>query len=101
MRYDQFREQWERALHNAGLLASHHSRTETVDSATLDRQHEIVAGHDLPQRAMPFYVTAALSFRWDVFDSARSYTCEEDLLSELLGRRDRPTKTKPHGCAWT
>jgi hypothetical protein len=35
----------------------------------------------------PFHAGAAIGFRWDPFESARSYTCEEDLLTDLVGRR--------------
>ena len=48
-----------------------------------------------PQQAEPFHVSAKISFGWSPFEAARSYTREEDLLSELLGRRERPTKTEP------
>jgi hypothetical protein len=41
----------------------------------------------LPRPAEPFHVGTTISFRWDPFASARAYTCEEDLLTELLGRR--------------
>ena len=41
----------------------------------------------MPRPAEPFHVGATISFRWDPFDAARSYTCEEDLLTELFGRR--------------
>jgi hypothetical protein len=35
----------------------------------------------------PFHAGATSNFRWSPLDSARSYTCEEDLLTELFGRR--------------
>lgn len=39
------------------------------------------------QHAEALQAGATISFRWDPFDSARSYTCEEDLQTELFGRR--------------
>jgi hypothetical protein len=40
-------------------------------------------------------VTAKVSFAWSPFEAARSFTCEEDLLTELHGRKDRPKRTEP------
>jgi len=93
MRYDEFREALEKALTDAGLFPSHHFRTETINTATTDRYYEIIVGHDTVQRARPFHVTAILSHRWSPFESARSYTTEEDLVTELFGRKTRPSKT--------
>ena len=95
MRYDEFRERWEQALLGAGLLFHGDRATETIDAATTDRHCAVVVGHTLPQRAAPFHVTAALSFRWGPFESARSYTTEEDLLWDLFGRHGTLPKTIP------
>jgi hypothetical protein len=95
MRYNEFREGLEGALTDADLLPSHHFRTETIDTATTARYYEIILGHDMAQRARPFHVTAILSYRWNPFESARSYTTEEDLVTELFGRKNTRFKTTP------
>ena len=88
MRYDEFRNRWQGALQAAGLLSHSDRPEETIDLATTARRWEV---HLLPRGVEPFSVGTTVSFRWDPFDSARSYTCEEDLLTELLGRGARRT----------
>jgi hypothetical protein len=84
MRYDEFRDRWQAALRTARLLAHHDRPEETIDLTTTERRWRV---HPLSQPLDPFHAGATISFRWDPFDSARSYTCEEDLLTELVGRR--------------
>jgi hypothetical protein len=43
----------------------------------------------------PFHVTAKIAFDWSPIDTARSYSCEEDLLTELLGPTKHAAKTEP------
>jgi len=69
--------------------------TETIDLVTTERRWRVFVFRNAPQQAEPFHVSAKISFGWSPFEAARSYTREEDLLSELLGRRERPTKTEP------
>ena len=59
MRYDEFRDRWQVALRSARLLAHHDRPEESIDLTTTER-------------------------RWRL---RRSYTCEQDLLTELVGRR--------------
>jgi hypothetical protein len=59
---------------------------ETIDVSTTDRRWRFLT---LPRTVDPFSVSAFISFHWDPFQSARSYTREEDLLTELHGRRAR------------
>jgi hypothetical protein len=42
---------------------------------------------------MPFHVSA-IEFTWSPVDAARAFTCEEDLLTELVGRRARLPRTE-------
>lgn len=92
MRYDEFRDRWLAALRRARLLSHHDRPEETIDLTTTARRWRV---HLLPRPAEPFHVGATISFRWDPFDAARSYTCEEDLLTELFGRRaTRPTQPR-------
>ena len=41
----------------------------------------------------PFQVSAKITFDWSPLNVARAYTCEEDLLAELLGRKQGSGKT--------
>ena len=84
MRYGEFRDRWQTALRAARLLFHQDRPDETIELTTLERRWRV---HLLPRPVEPFSVGATTSFRWDAFESARSYTCEEDLLTELLGRR--------------
>lgn len=84
MRYDEFRDRLQAALRAARLLSHQDRPEETIDLTTTVRRWRV---RPLPRPAEPFHAGAMISFHWDAFDSARSYTCEEDLLTELLGRR--------------
>ena len=95
MRYEEFRDQLEHALREAGVPFSHFSRKEAIVLPASSRVYEIIVGMEARQRAEPFHVTAMLAFCWDPFQSARSYTTEEDLLTELFGRKQRERKTTP------
>jgi hypothetical protein len=94
MRYDEFRDQWRAALIEVGLMGGQDRPEETIDLITTTRRWQ-VAGILFPQRAEPFHVSAEVEFRWSPFESARSYTCEEDLLAEVLGRRRSHANTEP------
>ncbi len=39
-------------------------------------------------------MSAVIGFEWSPADAARAYTCEEDLLTELVGRRRPPFRTE-------
>jgi hypothetical protein len=93
LRYEEFRDIWTVMLERHGLLI--HQPSETIDLTTTGRHWEGYTGHSLPQRAEPFHITAMLEYRWDPLENARSFTCEEDLLTELVGRKHRPTATQP------
>ena len=88
MRYDEFRDRWQRALHAAGLLSHFDRPEETIDLTTTARRWEVRL---LPRDVEPFSVGATIIFSWGPFASARSYTSEEDLLTELLGQGARRT----------
>jgi hypothetical protein len=95
MRYDEFRDQLQIALHNVGLLGQRLGNpSETIDLESMGRRWKVyVIG--ISNDTEPFHVTAKISFNWNPFNTARSYTCEEDLLTELLGREKSPAKTEP------
>lgn len=95
MRYDEFRDQLQDALHAAGLFVEHVDRPiETIDLASTDRRWKVYVMRDAPESVEPFHVSAKISFRWSAANGARGHTCEEDLLTELLGRRIRLPKTQ-------
>lgn len=85
MRYDEFKALWNHAIREARLpvIGSVH---ETLDLGTMDRTYETCV-HVIASESGPFSVTATLSWCWDVYLLARSSTTEEDLLSDLLGKR--------------
>jgi len=95
MRFAEFRDRLEGALQEAGL--SFHDadrRVETIDLVDTVRSWKIYIRRAAPQSAEPFYVSAEIGFEWSPVDAARAYTCEEDLLAELVGRRKRPIRTE-------
>lgn len=97
MRYEEFRDSLRGALEDVGLGFAH--ARHVVETVELGTGRQCWEGRvDAPPGAKvdPFYVSAAISFRWSPLESARSSTCEEDLLTELVGRRaSRATKTSP------
>lgn len=95
MRYAEFRDRLEAALQDAGLsIHGANRRIETIDIADTARTWKVDVRRDASPRADPFHVSAAISFEWSPVDAARAYTTEEDLLTELVGRRRRPIRTE-------
>ena len=94
MRYAELRDTLEDALHEADLFFHDVERVETIDLATTVRSWKAFISTAVPHGTEPFHISAEISFQWTPFDAARAYTCEEDLLAELLGRRNRPTRTE-------
>lgn len=84
MRYDEFRDRWLAALRSARVLAYQDLPEETINVTTMARRWKV---HAIGRSAEPFHPGATIGFDWDPFESARSYTCEEDLLTHLHGRR--------------
>ena len=95
MRYAEFRDRLEDALRAAGLFfRDADRRVETIDVADTVRSWKVSVWRATPPSAEPFHVSAVIGFEWDPLDSARAYTCEEDILTELVGRRKRPIRTE-------
>ncbi len=84
MRYDEFRDRWSAALRGARVLSYQDRPEETINLTTMARRWEV---HAIGRSAEPFHPGATIGFDWDPFESARSYSCEEDLLADLYGRR--------------
>ena len=93
MRYAEFRNRLENALREVGLFVHDADRVETINLADTVRHWRAYIRRSAPPSAEPFSVSAEISFRWTPFDAARSYTCEEDLYLQLVGRRRQPTRT--------
>jgi hypothetical protein len=69
-------------------------RVETIDLEDTVRHWKVLVHRMTPTQAEPFHVFAAVEFDWSPVDAARAYTCEEDLLTELLGRTRRSPRTE-------
>lgn len=96
MRYQDFRDRLQDALREVGLVQfGDISPTETVDLSTTERRWSAIIGYTFQQAAEPFHVTGKVSFCWSPFDAARSYTCEEGLLTELYDPAEHSTDTAP------
>jgi len=96
MRYEEFRDRFETALQQAGLLNVHLAEaTETIDVKSTNRLWRVWVGHTLGRDTEPFQVSGKISFRWSPSNTARSNTCEEDLLTELYDRNEHSTDTVP------
>ena len=87
MRYDEFRDQLEAALQRNGLHFHSLERVETIELVNTVRHWKVYAHGAAPPSTEPFRVSAEIGFAWSPFDAARSYAREEDLLTELIGRR--------------
>jgi hypothetical protein len=85
MTYDEFREAWLLALRESRLqIFGVNALEESLALRAMARIGESIVG-PYPQ-ADPFTVCAKFQWRWDALNTARTATCEEDLLTELVGR---------------
>src|SRR5437762_14099904 len=100
--YAEFRYQLEDALQEAGLFFhGGDSHVETIDLADTARRWKVYVFRAALRSVEPFHVSAEISFYWTPTDAARAHTCEENLLTELLGRRKRPVGLSRGGSGWT
>lgn len=98
MTYDEFKKAWVWALRESGLsIMGPEPIEETLDLRTTDRTCKAFVEPFGGQHAEPFHITAALRFRWDALQTARTNTTEEDMLQEVLGldRARRPRTELP------
>jgi hypothetical protein len=94
MRYDEFCSQLQNALRNEGLFRQFiGSPAETIELASGARHWEVFVMQSSSLHAETFHVSAKIAFEWSPFNTARSYTTEEDLLTELLGRKKQSLAT--------
>jgi hypothetical protein len=94
VRYDEFRDQLEAALERNSLHFHTLQRVETIELANTVRHWKACAHGAAPPSTEPFHVSAEIGFAWSPFDAARSYAREEDLLTELIGRKKRLPRTE-------
>src|SRR6516165_1509907 len=99
MRYDEFRDRFQDAFSVVGLFSPYTERpTETIDLADANRRWKMYIRQISLRKSEPFQVSGRIAFNWDPFNAARGYTCEEDLLTELFGSKQRPMRTQKR---WT
>ena len=92
MRYDEFRDELEAALQRNSLHFHSLQRVETIELANTVQHWKVYADGAAPPSTEPFRVSAEIA--WSPFDAARSYAREEDLLTELIGRKKRLPRTE-------
>ena len=96
MDYADFRRSWDEALKRSGLVREKVFVEERLGLTSMDRLYQVVIpyrfGNNSPRL---FYITAELSWRWDALLSARFATTEDDLLTELLGRKHPKSSELP------
>lgn len=86
MDYEQFKELWLWALRESGLLAAGLTPIEeSLDLRSTARHCTSLVHLPGAPRVTPFHVSAALEFRWDALQTARTRTTEEDMVRQLLG----------------
>ena len=96
MRYAEFRDRRENSVLDAGLMIrSGFPSTETIDLGDSVRHWKARIIGITPPSANSFDVSADISFEWCPVDAARAHTCEEDLLTVLIGRGRRSATTQP------
>lgn len=96
MNYEQFRVVWHEALAEAGLMSAPPQKpSESIDLESLSRVYKINVALRLALPGSSFYVSASLDWHWDALQAARSMTREEDVLTELMGRKAYEVDTVP------
>ncbi len=86
MNYEQFKDLWTWALRESGLLIMGATPIdESLDLLSTERRCKTIVLPPSDQHAAAFHVTAALEFRWDALQAARTNTNEEGMLHELFG----------------
>lgn len=89
MHYEEFRDEWEEALRRVGIFSPHDRPRETIEPATMDRRYDASVGLFVGEAPAPFTAWLRLRWTWNALLSARTGTCEEDLLVQLFGGRER------------
>lgn len=83
MNYDEFTRCFLVTLRDSGLRPL--LPEERIDLRSGSRMFSIGVEPLDEEVGKPFHVVASISFEWSALQAARSATCEEDLLAQLLG----------------
>jgi hypothetical protein len=94
VRYDEFLAAWRQVFEDPRRFSRLESPTERIDLTSMGREYatRLMAGGLAIE---PFTTSVLLFWRWDSLQSARTATTEEDVLTELLGRRGSDVGTEP------
>ena len=95
MNYNGFKACFLSALRESRLPMIGLEPKEVLDVGSAERTFTVSVEPIDREIGRPFHIAATLSFRWSALQTARTVTCEGDLLAELLGRDDaEPTETE-------
>ncbi|HET8934440.1 MAG TPA: hypothetical protein VFN67_13410 [Polyangiales bacterium] len=86
MDHDEFRAAWLDALKGAGLLAYPDRPEDLIELRSMSRKHSVRIGLNRSRTGGPLFASMLLGWTWTPMHSARTYTNEDDFLTELLGR---------------
>jgi hypothetical protein len=96
MEYEQFRSVWHEALAQAGLISMPpQTPLETIDLAGLSRSYKITVALGHRQREDSFHVSTSLEWEWDALQAVRGRFQEEEILTEVMGRKASGLDTVP------
>ncbi len=95
MNNDEFKRAFLHALRDSGLpTIGPPPHEEMLDLRTTARKVSVYVEPVDRDMARPFHVSGAISYRWDALQTARTNTCEEDVVAELLGDGARRKTTE-------
>jgi hypothetical protein len=83
MDHDRFRSAWLEALRAASVLHYPDRPEDLLDLGTMSRKHTLRVGLGHARTSGPLFATMLLSWTWTPVHSARTYTNEDDLLTDL------------------
>ena len=86
MDHDEFRAAWLAALSAARLLTYPDRPEDLIELRSMSRKHSVRIGLSRSRTGGPLFASMLLGWTWTPVHSARTYTNEDDLLAELLGR---------------
>jgi hypothetical protein len=84
--YDEFKSVFMSALRESGLPMIGLTPEEVLGLRSADRTLTLGVEPIDREIGRPFHIAATISFHWDALQTARTATCEENLIVELLGR---------------
>lgn len=95
MNYDEFKRVFLEVLRESRLpTIGPPPHAETLDLRSMERTVSVYVEPVDRDLARPFHVSGEISYRWDALQVARTTTCEEDAIVELLGDDSREQATE-------